>query len=93
VSKTNDIARLEGHIPEPVVKNAVLAHIRALGAPFVLKEVYQPLGLHTTVASRVLLRLHARGVLTRSKIMDDVIGLHGICKKAVWLYSLAEGYE
>lgn len=50
------------------VRDAVRGYIRQLEAPFILREIWMPLGLHRMVVSRELLRMHKAGLLTRHKI-------------------------
>lgn len=68
VRQMSDMRNLEGHINPPVVQDAVLAYIDALGAPFLIGEVWRPLGLPRTAVNRVLDRLMKKGFVTRHKI-------------------------
>ena len=83
----------------PVVQNEVISYIDSLGGSFILRDVYRPLGLPRRTVNRVLLRLHAKGVLTRRKVPVELPcptrGAGGPREKTVrrmcYLYSYADG--
>ncbi len=52
----------------PVVQDEVIAYMDEVGAPLLLREIYHPLRLPRHSVNRVLVRLHAKGFLTRYRI-------------------------
>ncbi len=52
----------------PLIQDQVIAYAESLGSSFILRDVYKPLCLPRYTVSRVLCRLHSKGVLNRYKI-------------------------
>ncbi|MES2493697.1 MAG: hypothetical protein V4579_10510 [Pseudomonadota bacterium] len=52
----------------PVIQDQVIAYADSLRSSFTLRDVYRPLRLPRYTVSRVLCRLHTKGILTRYKI-------------------------
>jgi GNAT superfamily N-acetyltransferase len=96
---TGDLSRLEGHVPEPTVKNAVLAYVRQRDCALLLREIYRPLGLPRFQVQRVLDRARAAGVVTRFPVLARVGRpsrtslryIEGGAQRQMFLYQLVEG--
>lgn len=52
----------------PTVQDAVIAYMEQRGCALILREIYHPLGLPRSSVSRVLSRLHGRGIVERHKV-------------------------
>lgn len=52
----------------PVIQDQVIAYAESLGCSFILRDIYRPLRLPRYTVSRVLSRLHSKGVLSRYKV-------------------------
>jgi len=52
----------------PLIQDQVIAYAESLGSSFILRDVYRPLRLPRYTVSRVLCRLHSKGVLDRRKV-------------------------
>lgn len=52
----------------PIIQDQVIAYMEDLGSSFILRDIYRPLRLPRYTVSRVLCRLHSKGVLNRHKV-------------------------
>lgn len=52
----------------PFIQDQVIAYMQSLGASFILRDIYRPLRLPRYTVSRVLCRLHSKGILARYKV-------------------------
>ena len=79
------------------VRSAVRAKIAELGAPFLIGEVWRPLGLPRTAVNRELTRMRKKGLLVRWPIpvtqRCHIPGRERDVETTAYLYALAEGYE
>ncbi|GGD58638.1 hypothetical protein GCM10010990_04900 [Croceicoccus mobilis] len=84
----------------PVIQDEVISYIDKLGGSFILRDVYRPLGLPRRTVNRVLLRLHAKGVLTRRKVPIELpcparrpgSASPHTARRMCYLYSYAGGF-
>lgn len=90
---------LAGYIHPPTVRAPVRAYIRQLGAPFMIHEIWRPLGLPRMVVQRELYRMLDEGLLTRHKvptrghaIRNDGTVIPDGSQRMVFLYTPTEAF-
>ena len=77
------------------VRSAVRDHIAQLGAPFVIGDLWRPLGIRRENVQRELTRMIKKGLLVQRKVRGRVQSGRGPNGHMlnVWLYSVPEGYD
>lgn len=101
VSREERMARLGKHLTTANhVRKPVREYINQLGAPFLIGEIWRPLGLTRGQVQRELSRMLDEGLLNRRLIrVPGAIPtgkgeyLPNRCMRSQFLYSLAGGYE
>lgn len=96
-----DISGLAGWVNEPYRQDQVLAALRSLEPPVLIRQLIDETGLPRQVVQRVLGRFVNKGIVTRRKVPITAIGFVGRRPGGAWrrapvarltyIYTLVEG--
>lgn len=88
-----DIRHLAGYVRKPVCKDAVLAALRRLDPPVLLRQLVAETGWRKEAVNSVLMRAHGKGIVTRTKALVSYTNPRSGLgwTRPVYAYTLVEG--